>query len=176
MKKIVLLVLLFTATLPAFADTLSIDNFIVVENPFAEDEVAVQATDTLKRVRENVNGVFTFSMNGFEEQLQFDKGTAFYRHKINKSTFLYARHQNDNGTHASLYYIYKNGSKLSAWYISWVWLVVIPCVLVLLGYMFRKLIILMVIIFLVFLYFNHANNLSLGRFFESIVDGLKGLF
>lgn len=176
MKKLSLLIITLAFFIPAFADTVSIDHFTIVENPFAQDEVAVQATDSLNKVREDVNGVFNFTMNGFQETLQFDKGTAFYRHKIDKSTFLYAKHQNDNGTHSILYYIYKNGSKLSPWHISWVLLLAIPCALILLAYMFKRFIIIAVIIFIIFFYFNHHNGLSMGRFFESIVDGLKGLF
>ncbi len=176
MKRILLFVCAAFFCIPAFADTISVDHFAIVENPFAENEVAVQATDTAGHVQEGVNGTFTFTMNGFQEVLQFDKGTAFYRHKIDKSTFLYAKHQNDSGTHATLYYVYKNGSKLRAWHISWMWLVAIPCALILLAYMFKRFIIIAVIIFIIFLYFNHSNGLSIGRFFESIVDGLKGLF
>ncbi|RYY34820.1 MAG: hypothetical protein EOP46_12140 [Sphingobacteriaceae bacterium] len=176
MKKYLLLIFLFIATAQAYADTIAINHFTVVQNPFAEDEVAIQATDTALHVREEVNGVFTFSMNGFEETLQFDKGTAFYRHKIQKSTFLYAKHVNDNGTHSNLFYIYRNSGKLMPIHISWIWLLIIPCALVLLGYMFKRFIIIAVVIFVIFFYFNHANNLSVGRFFENIVDGLKGLF
>ncbi|RYD94015.1 MAG: hypothetical protein EOP54_18250 [Sphingobacteriales bacterium] len=176
MKKLILLLSLFALTIPAFADTVAIDHFTIVENPFAQNEVAVQAVDSLQRMREDVNGIFTFTMNGFQETLQFDKGTAFYRKKIDKSTFLYAKHINDNGTHSILYYIYKNGDKLKPWHISWVLLLAIPCGLILLAYMFKRFIIIAVIIFIIFFYFNHSNGLSIGRFFESIVDGLKGMF
>jgi len=176
MKKILLVLCLFAATMPAFADTVSIDHFTIVENPFAQSEVAVQAIDSLKRIRENVNGVFTFTMNGFQETLQFDKGTAFYRKKIDRSTFLYAKHQNDNGTHSILYYVYKNGDKLKPWHISWVLLLIIPCALILLAYMFKRFIIIAIVLFIIFFYFNHYSGLSVGRFFESIVDGLKGMF
>ncbi|WP_147238766.1 hypothetical protein [Mucilaginibacter hurinus] len=176
MKRFFLLLCLFVCTMPAFADTVSIDHFTIVENPFAQGEVAVQAVDSAKHVRENVNGVFTFTMNGFQETLQFEKGTAFYRKKIERSTFLYAKHVNDSGTHSILYYIYKNGDKLKPWHISWVLLLAIPAGLVLLAYMFKRFIVIALIIFIIFFYFNHHNGLSIGRFFESIVDGLKGLF
>jgi hypothetical protein len=176
MKKILLILCLFAITIPAFADTVSIDHFTIVENPLATGEVAVQAVDTAQKIRENVNGTFTFTMNGFNETLQFDKGTAFYRKKIDKSTFLYAKHQNDNGTHSILYYVYKNGDKLKPWHISWILLLAIPCLLILLAYMFKRFIIIAVILFVIFFYFNHSNGLGIGRFFESIVDGLKGMF
>src|ERR1700744_6117983 len=82
-----------------FADTIAINHFVIKENPFAQSEIAVVATDSSDNILENVNGVFNFSVNGFEEPLTFDKGTAFYRHKIDKSTFMYIKHVNDSGTH-----------------------------------------------------------------------------
>src|SRR5882757_7893149 len=78
-----------------FADTISINHFVIKENPFAKNEIAVVATDTAGNIQENVNGIFTFSINCFSEEMTFDKGTAFYRHKLDKSSFIYARHNND---------------------------------------------------------------------------------
>jgi hypothetical protein len=176
MKK---LLLLFCFVIAAhsfvFADAITINHFVVKENPFAADQVAIVATDTAGVTQEKVNGLFTFVMNGFEYQLKFEKGVAFYRQKIDRSTFLYAKHMNETGTHAILYYIYKHDSKLSPWHISWVLLVAIPLILVLLAYMFKRFIIIAVIIFCIFLYFNYHNNLSIPTFFESIIDGLKNM-
>jgi hypothetical protein len=177
MKKLLLFFCLLAASASAaFADTIAISHFVIKENPFARSEVAVIATDTAGIIQENVNGVFTFTMNGFEEQLTFDKGTAFYRHKIDKSTFLYARHQNDKGSSGILYYIYKHDDKLSPFHISWILLLAIPCALVLLAYMFKRFIIIAIIIFCIFLFFNYHNNLSVPTFFQSVIDGLKAMF
>lgn len=160
----------------AHADTVSINHFVVKENPFSKNEVAVEAVDTAGNIREAVNGAFTFSMNGFLEQLTFDKGVAFYRHKLNTSTFIYAKHANDKGTHGILYYIYKHDDKLTPIHISWILLIAIPLALVLLGYMFKRFIIIAIVIFCIFMYFNYHNGLSMPTFFESVIDGLKGMF
>ncbi|MBK0378360.1 hypothetical protein [Mucilaginibacter segetis] len=176
MKKILLSCSFLLLAMFAFADTISVNNFVIKENPFAKDEIAVVATDTANNILENVNGIFTFSMNGFAEELTFDKGTAFYRHKLDKSTFLYARHQNDSGTHSVLYYIYRHDGKLSPVKISWLVLVIIPVALVLLAYLFKRFIIIALIIFCIFLYFNYHNGLSIPTFFQSIIDGLRGVF
>jgi hypothetical protein len=177
MKKILLTCsFIIFAIAFTFADTIAINHFVVKENPFAKDEIAIVAVDTANNIQENVNGVFTFTMNGFSEELTFDKGTAFYRHKIEKSNFLYARHQNDNGTHSMLYFIYKHDSKLNPVKISWILLISIPLGLILLGYLFKRFIIIAIIIFCIFLYFNHHNGLSVPTFFQSIIDGLKGMF
>jgi hypothetical protein len=177
MKKILFVVfLMLIANSFVFADTITIKQFMVKENPFADSEIAVVATDTAGNIQEKVEGVFAFTINGFQEQMKFDKGTAFYRHKLDKSSFFYVKHINDSGTHSMLYYIYKQDGKLHPIHVSWMLLVIIPLALVLLGYMFKRFIIIAVVIFCIFLYFNHHNGLTMPTFFESIFDGLKGLF
>jgi hypothetical protein len=177
MKKVFLVVcaVIFSVAF-AYADKVTISHFVVKENPFAQNEIAIVATDTANNILDNVNGVFSFTVNGFEENLKFDKGTAFYRHKLDKSAFLYVKHENDSGTHSILYYVYKGDHKLVPVHISWIVLLAIPVLLIILGYMFKKFIIIAVIIFILFLYFSHHSGLSIPTFFESIIDGLKGLF
>lgn len=160
----------------AFADTVTIKQFVIKENPFADSEVAIVAVDTAGNVQEKVEGMFAFTINGFQEQMKFEKGTAFYRHKLEKSAFFYVKHVNNDGVHSMLYYIYKQDGKLRPMHISWVLLVIIPLALVLLGYMFKRFIIIAIVIFCIFLYFNHHNGLTMPTFFESIFDGLRGLF
>jgi len=178
MKK---LLLLFCLIIPAWCfaavkgDGVAINHFIVKENPFSQNEIAIIAVDSLQNTISDLNGHFLFSINGVQDTLKFDKGVAFYDHKIVRSSFIYARHDNDSGTHSMLYYIYVS-DKLTPVHISWVVLIAIPIVLVLLAYMFRKFIIVAVIIFLVFIYFNYHAGLSFGTFFQSVIDGLRSLF
>jgi len=176
MKKLALFIVFTFATAFAYADAVTINHFEVKNNPFAEREIAVVAVDTAGHILENVNGQFAFSVNGFDENLKFEKGTAFYHHKFPKSGFIYVKHENDNGTHATLYYVYKTSDKLIPVHISWIVLLIIPVTLIVLAYMFRKLIIIAVIILIVYIWFNYHNGLGAGTFFESIIDGLKGLF
>lgn len=176
MKKLTLLFCLIISSCFAFADTVSINNFEIKENPYGQNQVSVVATDTSHNTQQNVNGDFVFTINGFEDTLKFTSGVAFYKHKIDRSTFLYARHVNESGTHSSLYYVYKTQSKLVPVHISWIVLLAIPLLLVLLAYMFKRFIIIAIIIFVIFVYFNYHNNLSIPTFFQSIVDGLKSIF
>lgn len=177
MKKFLLLVLIsITVSSAAFADIISIDRFTIKENPFAESEVAIVAVDSLDRIREDVDGRFSFTINGFQEEMRFEKGTAFYHRKLDKSAFFYVKHVNDNGTHAMLYYIYKQDGKLKPIKVSWALLLGIPLALVLIGYMFKRLIAVILIVFCILLFFNYQNGLSISTFFESIVNGLRGLF
>jgi hypothetical protein len=177
MKKLTLIIgVFFFSIVLAYADTVTINHFVVKENPFAQNEIAIVATDTANHILENVKGNFAFSVNGFDESLKFDKGTAFYRHKLDKSTFLYVKHENENGTHAILYYVYKTSDKLVPIHISWLVLLIIPVTLIVLGYLFKKFIIIAAIIFVLFIFFNYHNHLGFGTFFESIIDGLKSMF
>ena len=159
-----------------YADTQLIHTFTVKANPFAKDEIAISAVDTGNVINESINGHYIFTLNGFEDTLNFDKGTAFYHKKIERSSFLYIKHQDDSGTFGSLFYLYKHVDDITPMHISWVWLLAIPAMLVILGYLFKRFIIIAIILFLVFLYFNHSNGLSLPTFFESVLNGLKHLF
>lgn len=177
MKKVLLLlVLMVFAFTGAMADTINITRFMVKENPFANSEVAIVATDTADNIREDVSGVFSFTINGFQEALTFDKGTAFYHHKLDKSSFFYVKHINDEGTHTMLYYIYKQDGKLKPIKVSWTLLLGIPIGLILIGYVFKRFIAIILIVFCIFLFFNYYNGLNLSTFFDSIVNGLRGLF
>ena len=177
MKKLLLILCLAViSTTSSFADTVTINHFAIKENPFAKNEIAIVAIDTANNILEKVNGTFAFTIDGFLVPLKFDKGTAFYHQKLDKSSFLYVKHVNDAGIHSILYYVYKSDDKLTPIHISWIVLLVIPVVLVLLGYLFKKFIIIAIVIFCIFLYFNHHAGLSVPTFFESIIDGLKGLF
>jgi hypothetical protein len=49
-------------------------------------------------------------------------------------------------------------------------------IIVVIVFLFRKLLILGIIIFLVLIYFNHSSGLSIGTFFETIFDSLSRLF
>lgn len=177
MKRILLSCLLsLFVTAAAFADTISVDRFVVKENPFAENEIAIVATDSVDNIRESVNGVFSFTLNGFKQDMIFDKGTAFYRQKLDKSSFLYVKHINMSGTHSALYYVYKHSGKITPIRISWILLIAIPIGLVLLAYIFKRFVVIAAIILCIFLFFNYYNGLSIPTFFESIFDGLKAIF
>ena len=156
MKKLLLLLFCLTALCgvsKAQGKTEAINHFEVRENNYASNEVVVVATDTAGHVLEDVNGVFSFTLNGFQDTMKFVNGVAFYKHKIDKSMFLYVKHKNDSGTHSILYYVYSHNDKLSPLHISWVLLLAIPCALILLAYMFKRFIIIAIIIFCVFMYF-----------------------
>lgn len=176
MKPGIILFFLCITSFFGFAQTSEIYNFVVKENLLKNNKLAIIAADSLDNPNENINGIYTFSVSGFTQSLKFNDGIAVLPLPIERSTFVYIKHQNDSGTHSKLIYVYKKDSDLSPHTINSLWLFLIPIILVIIAFAFRKLIIFAVIIFLVFVYFNHSSGLNLATFFESIFDGLKNLF
>ncbi len=176
MKRILLLWVLCMVHYLGFAQKSDINNFLVKENLLKNSKLAIIAADSLNVPNEHINGVYTFSVSGFTQSLKFNDGLAVLPLQIDKSTFVYIKHQNDAGTHSKLVYVYKKDLDLTPYTINSLWLFIIPVILVIVAFAFRKLIIFAVLIFLLFIYFNHSNGLHFGTFFESIFDGLKNLF
>lgn len=154
----------------------AINHFIVKENLLKNEKIAIIATDSLENPLESINGVFNFSVNGFKQELQFNDGVAVCPLQIEKSAFIFIKHSNDFGNHSNLYYVYKKEKDLSAYKISWVFLIAIPILLILIGYMFRKLIGFVVFALVLFLYFNYSKGLTIPTFLESVLDGIRNLF
>lgn len=176
MKKLVLFLSLLVTVTAVFGQTSAINDFLVKENLLKNNKLAIIAADSAGTPKENINGIYTFSISGFTQQLKFNDGVAILQLPIEKSTFVYIKHQNDIGTHSKLVYVYKKNNDLTPYAINGLWLFLIPIILVILAFAFRKLIIFAVIIFLAFVYFNHSSGLNLSTFFESIFDALKKLF
>lgn len=178
-KKFTLIIFFLFSITMAFSQTpenFTIKNFIIKESFLKADRIAVIVTDSLKNPRTTINGTYKFDINGFSKDLIFHDGVANCDMSIEKSTFIYIKHENDETNVSNLYYIYKSSESLTPIAISWYILLVIPIGLILLGYMFRKLIGLMIFIFMAYIYFNYSKGLSIGTFIESIFDGLKNLF
>jgi hypothetical protein len=154
----------------------AINYFIVKENLLKNEKIAIIATDSLENPLESINGVFNFSVNGFKQELQFNDGVAVCPLQIEKSAFIFIKHSNDFGNHSNLYYVYKKEKDLSPYKISWVFLIAIPILLILIGYMFRKLIGFVVFALVLFLYFNYSKGLTIPTFLESVLDGIRNLF
>lgn len=177
------LFLSFTASVQAEVPTglplgtaLSIDNFIIKENLLKNDKIAIIACNDTDKPLENIRGTFQFSINGFKQELKFNDGVAIAPQQIDKSTFIYLRHENETGTHSKLYYVIKKDANLKPIKISWLILILLPLGIVVLATMFRKFIIIAAVLLIVIFFFNSSNGLSLPTFFETVIDGLKGMF
>lgn len=176
MKRIYLLMLLTVIYSASFAQNVEINNFLVKESLLKNSKLAIIAADSLDNPLETINGTYTFTVSGFTQELKFNDGIAVLPLQLERSSFVYIKHQNDAGTHSKLLYVYKKDGNLNPYPISSFWLVLFPAIIIFLAFAFRKFIIVAVIILLIFIYFNHSNGLSIGTFFETIFDGLKSVF
>lgn len=166
----------YSQTEQASAHQVAINNFIVKENLLKNDKVAIIACDADEKPLENVNGTFQFSINGFKQVLKFNDGVAVSPQQIDKSTFIYLRHENENGTHGKLYYVIKKDLDLKLIKINWMLLVLIPLIVIILATMFRKFILIAAVILIIIFIFNSNNGLKLGTFFDTVFDGLRSAF
>lgn len=166
----------FAQAEPASSSQVAINNFIVKENLLKNDKVAIIACDANEKPLENVSGTFQFSINGFKQVLKFNEGVAVSPQQIDKSTFIYLRHENESGTHGKLYYVIKKDQDLKLIKINWMLLVLIPLIVIILATMFRKFILIAGVLLIILFVFNSSNGLKLGTFFETVFDGLKSVF
>jgi hypothetical protein len=176
MKTIRLLFLMLSASVYSYAQSADINNFIVKESLLKNSKLAIIAADSLDNPIEKVNGIYTFSVSGFTQEVRFSDGVALLPLPLESSAFVYIKHQNDKGTHSKLFYVYKKDGNLTPYAFNSLWLVLFPVLLFVIAFLFRKFLIIAVILFLIFIYFNHSNGLSIGTFFETIFDSLKSAF
>ncbi|MCJ0743011.1 hypothetical protein [Pedobacter montanisoli] len=174
MKKsyILLLILVFTTLWSKAAD---INNFLLKESLLKNSKLSVIAADSLGHANEDVSGSYMFSVSGFSQQLTFNNGIATIPLQIDKSTFVYIKHQNQVRTISKLFYVYKSGDDLKIIQISKIFFVIIPVLIIILTFAFRKFIYLAVIILLLMTYFGYSNGLNISTYFETIFDYLKNL-
>ncbi|MBB5439035.1 hypothetical protein HDC92_002719 [Pedobacter sp. AK017] len=176
MKRIYLLLLFLAFSSFAFAQKAAINNFIVKESLLKNSKLAIIAADSLDNPIEKINGLYTFTVSGFTQPVTFNDGVAILPLQLERSAFVYIKHQNESGTHSKLLYVYKKDGSLNPYTINSMWLIIFPALIIFLAFAFRKFIIAAVIILIIFIYFNHSNGLNLSTFFETIFDGLKGMF
>lgn len=176
MRRIYMLLLLLAFSVSVFAQKAAINNFIVKESLLKNSKLAIIAADSSDNPIEQINGKYTFTVSGFTQPITFNDGIAILPLQLERSAFVYIKHQNDSGTHSKLLYVYKKDGSLNPYTINSMWLIIFPALIVFLAFAFRKFIIIAVVILVIFIYFNHSNGLNLSTFFETIFDGLKAIF
>lgn len=174
MKKLLAIVLVFIG-FGANAQNAGINNFIVKESLLKNSKLAIVAADSLDMPKENINGIYTFSVSGFTEELSFSNGVAIIPLPIDKSTFVYIKHENDSGVHSKLVYVYKKDGDLKPIPIKRGYLILIPLVLIILAFAFKRVIYFALVVFLVAIVFGYSSGLNFSTFFETTIDYLKNL-
>jgi len=167
--------ILLLFSINSFGQNADINNFLVKESLLKNSKLAIIAADSLEIPIEKISGIYTFSVSGFTQTLDFNSGVAILPLQIDKSTFVYIKHQNDNGTHSKLLYVYKKDGNLNPITISRIFLIIIPLLIIILVFAFKKFIYIGLILLLIFIYFTYSNGLNVSTFFETTFDYLKNL-
>src|SRR5690554_6846210 len=128
-------------SLPAAGQNLyanGIRDFQVKENLIKNNKLAIIATDSAGMPQEHINGTFQFAINGFQHELQFNDGVGIAPNAVESSAFVFIKHQNQFGSNGQLYYVVKNEKGINPIHISWYYLILIPLVIILIGYLFKR--------------------------------------
>lgn len=176
MQKVLYLLvsLLSPALLLAQPDHI-INHFIVKENLIKNGKLAIIATDAEENPMESVSGTYQFTINGFQQELKFNEGVAVTPNPIETSAFVFIKHRNQQGSHGRLYFIWKTADGLNPIAISWYYLILIPAVILLVAYLFKRLMVLAILVLVGLFIFNYSKGLDLESIFETIVHGIKSL-
>lgn len=175
--SMLLICLAFAAltVVPLQAQESSIQDFEVRENLLKNDKLAIIAVDGEGAPQEQVNGTYQFVINGFQQELQFHDGVGIAPQAIESSVFVFLKHRNQNGSTGKLFYVVKNEQGLRPIYIHWYYLIIIPLVVLLIAYLFKRLLVLALLLLVGLFIYNYSKGLNLENFFDTIVHGLKGL-
>jgi hypothetical protein len=157
------------------AQSATIKDFTVKENLSQNGKLAIIAIDTAEKTDNTVNGNYSFTINGFQQDLRFSDGVAVTSNPIESSTFVFFSHKNQQTSKGRLFYIYKSDSGLSPFAISGLMFLIIPAIVLGIAYMFKKVIMTAIALAIVFFLFNHSQGLDLSKIFESIFSSLKNL-
>lgn len=173
LKYSCLVVALVAALWVSAQDTKDIDHFIVRENLINNGRLAIIATDAEEHPNEAISGTYLFVINGFKQELQFHEGVAITPNAIETSAFVFIKHLNQRGSHGRLYYVLKGAQGLKTIAINWYFLILIPAVILLIAYLFKRIMVLAIVVLIGLFIYNYSKGLDLENIFETISHGIK---
>lgn len=153
----------------------NINHFVVKENLIKNGKLAIIATDADENPTDHLSGTYQFVINGFNQELHFNEGVAITPQAIETSAFVFIKHRNEHGSHGRLYYVLKNDQGINPIAINWYYLIIVPAVFLLVAYLFKRLMVVAILILIVFFIFNYRKGLDLENIFETISHGIKEL-
>ncbi|NQD71478.1 hypothetical protein HP439_12165 [Sphingobacterium shayense] len=167
--------ILFTITSIVYchAQQQRIEDFIVKENLTQNGKLAIVVVDSIEKPQESINGVFSFNLNGFQQQLNFHNGVGVVQQPLETSTFVFFNHKNQEKSIGQLYFIHKSENQLTPYKISGLLLLIIPIVILLIAYLFKKFIVTLVILGLIYAYVHYAKGLDFSQIIESIFHAIQ---
>ncbi|MFC3198987.1 hypothetical protein ACFOET_15290 [Parapedobacter deserti] len=152
-----------------------INHFIVRENLIDNGKLAIIATDAEERPNESISGTYQFVINGFKHELKFNEGVAITANAIESSAFVFIKHRNQQGSHGRLYYVVKSEKGLNPIAVNWYYLILVPAVILLVAYLFKRLMAVAIVVLIGLFIFNYSKGLNLENIIETIVHGIKSL-
>lgn len=176
-RKFIVILLLLWASLPNFVAAQqsqpSILDVVVKENLIKNNKLAIIACDSNERPIELVNGTYPFVINGFKQSLVFHDGVAISPQEIDKSTFVLLKYEGEKTSFNKLYYVYKSNDGIKPLKISWIFLLIVPVLIIIIASVYKRLIFLAVIALLALGYFGYSKGLELWSVIETIFQGIK---
>lgn len=169
-------VVAFVAALWVHAqETNDIDHFMVSENLIKNSKLAIIATDAEEHPNETISGTYQFVINGFKQELEFNDGVAITPNAIETSAFVFIKHSNQQGSHGRLYYIWKRDQRINPIAINWYFLILVPAVILFIAYLFKRIMVLAIVVLIGLFIYNYSKGLNLENIFETITHGIKSL-
>jgi hypothetical protein len=133
----------------------------------SENGLVVKALDKEGNIDTNIEGIYTFVINGYIEKIKFSKGVAPISSNFQSSEVLYVKHERQLNTLRHLFY------SIGSWTILIpLWLFLLVPVLILLLAMFIKRL-LFLLIFVAFVVFFLMQGLDISTFINLIKDALQ---
>lgn len=175
MKRFLFL-LLITVPWLVSAQSILIDDFIVKENLSQNGKLAIIAVDSYEKADSQIQGTFAFSINGFQQRLLFSDGVAVMNDPIESSTFVFFKHKNQSKEIGRFYFIRKSDKGLTPYKLSGLMLILIPIVILLIAYVFKRFLMVFVTLAVVFVYLHFSKGLDMSQVLESFFFSIKGLF
>ncbi len=133
----------------------------------AENGFVVKAIDKEGNIDTNIEGIYTFVINGYIEKVKFSKGVAPISSNFQSSEVFYIKHERQINTLRHLFY------SIGSWTVLIpLWLFILIPVLILLLAMFIKRL-LFLLIFVAFIVFFLIQGLDFSTFLNLIKDALQ---
>ncbi len=132
-----------------------------------ENGLVVKAIDKEGKIDINIEGIYTFVINGYIEKIKFSKGVAPISANFQSSEVFYIKHERQLNTLRHLFYSIGSLTVLIP-----LWLFILVPVLILLLAMFIKRL-LFLLIFVAFIVFFLMQGLDFSTFINLVKDALQ---
>jgi hypothetical protein len=146
-----------------------------VKSSFLDNSrLTLMALDSNLQEDASVNGAYPVEINGFEHSLHFILGRSQFPGSLKNSTFISLKPLSKGGSKPVFYFLWRWGAGIYPQNISVFWLIGIPLIFVLIGFLFRKLIIFLMVLALIFFFFN--KGLDPLHFLKVLGDWIVYIF